>query len=546
MTLAKKLVLKKITLSNFATFSQEEINFDGHLNIIVGETGSGKSLIFDALHLIFGARADKSFVRAGCECAIIEASFESTDQEVLSYLNDLGYPVSEQNEIILKRVIYQTGSSKAFINFQQSKIQTLLDFSRMFVDVIGQFENQKLLSNQYQLTIIDTYAKHAQQLSTYQSTFRELSKLRTLKKELVSKQDSHEQRLDYIDFQLALINDLSPSQAEEVQLIKNKDSFLNFEENIKTLEVCTNLSSESEHSLIAQFSKVRKEIEKATTIFSTISPEELNTIESMLQELSYKISSTQLNDMNAEESLDDIIEKLDAYQKLKRKFGGSIESVIQVKNDFEVEKSKIQNHSDEIKSLDSKILKLEKDLMIKAKALHQSRLKVSKKVSKLITKQIQSLNMAGARFEVILEELPELTLSGLTHLSFHIETNKGEGMFPLSQIASGGELSRILLAIRQHITSGELISVFLFDEIDSGIGGETGLLIGQSLKSIAQKSQVIAISHLPQIAFQANQLVEISKKSQTISGKTRTFSEVAFYKSATKIKNVAKSMTPLN
>lgn len=537
-----QLKLKEFNLKNFATFEDQTINFESKFNAIVGETGSGKSLILDALQLILGSRSDRKLVRKECEFATIEAIFDCNDQAIVKFFNELGYPF-DNDEIIIKRIIYSNGKSKSFLNFQTCTLSTLQNFSKRFIDLVGQFENQKLLSDKYQLVLLDNYSQSATLLDKYKNNFNLLKSIEDEIRHTKEKRTDSIQRFDYINFQLEEIEDLNPSIDDELELIKNKEYIMNFEDRSKFV---TNVESifESDMGISNLLSSLEKEINSSSTFISSEIYDLFSNAKESLNEINYKVSA--INDTNdLEVDLDTVMERLDSYQKLKRKFSTNTEGLLIVWD-------KLKNEKDSLKDLDDNLLELEaKKLIINKKCyelagqLHDKRITHAKKLSKDLTKAVRSLRMTGSTLKISVHKSDILTPSGNSSINFLAETNPGEGFYKVKDAASGGELSRILLAIRQILSSKDSINIFLFDEIDTGIGGETALNIGEALSNVSKNSQVIAITHLPQIAKFSDKLIVVSKDIKNINNQSRTYSKI---KELTHkmIQEEVIQMTPLN
>ena len=226
--------LKTLTIQNFATFRNQIINFKAGLNVIIGETGSGKSLVLDALQLILGSRADKKIVRKDTEYSLLEAVFHCEDKDAKEFLEEEGYPV-EGTEVIIKRLIYKNGTTKTYINHLTCTVSFLGYFSRRYIDLVGQFENQKLLSDQYQLKLLDHFGNLNDLVSAYAQNFKEWSDLKKNLEQLLSDKTSREQRLDYLNFQIQEIENLNPSSQDEIELLRKKNLLINLEKNQKLL-----------------------------------------------------------------------------------------------------------------------------------------------------------------------------------------------------------------------------------------------------------------------------------------------------------------------
>lgn len=537
-----KLVLKSINLNNFATFNDQTINFSKNFNSIIGETGSGKSLILDALQLILGARADRKLVRKDSEYATIEAVFECDDEQVKKFFDSIGFPY-DQNEVIIKRIIYTNGKSKSYLNFQLCNLQTLHAFSKRFIDIVGQFENQKLLTSNYQLVLLDNYTGHDQLLFEYQNYFDSLSETKNNINKVMSDHATRAQRIDYINYQISELAKLDPNAQTEKNLINKKEKISNIEQS-KLLYNSIEYIFNNEAGLFSNLSRLEKEISHNINLINDKSKDKFYAAKDLLSELSYEIASQMQTDFD-EQELNETIEHLDFYQKLKRKFGTDTEGLIEIYQDFLKEKESLENHEMQLESLLKKEKELEGMCFELAEKLHQNRIKSAKKLSSNLSKVIQNLNMVEAKLDIQIKRTEQLSKAGLTEITFLAETNPGEGFYKVKEIASGGELSRILLALRQVLSSKDSISVFFFDEIDSGIGGETGLKIGSALKEVSFNSQVIAITHLPQIANYSDKLIVVSKKLYELEGKKRTHSTVLEVNDE-QIKSHVNRMTPLN
>lgn len=523
----KGMFLNSLRLNDFATFKNQEINFKNGLNVIVGETGSGKSLILDALQLILGHRADKKLVRKNCEFACIEAEFECTNKEISLYFEELGFPVTNE-QIIIKRVIYKTGKTKSYINYQACNLTHLQFVAKRFIDLVGQFENQKLLSSSYQLKLIDDYYMNNKLLSKYQTLFTEYKNLNNKINSIRSKTVENEQKAEFLKFQIQQIMELSPTIEDEQQLLKSKEQYINAEKRIKAASQAYELlnSEESNDSAYGLIQKAIKIIEKDDSIFiDTLDTADLHNTLSIIEDYSYKLNH-ELNYEFNDEDLDFVINRLSDYQKIKSKFGSTIDVILEKLEQMKIDLNEIESTESQLQELTLTNTKNLKELKEIADELHQDRVIASKKLSIQLSKFINELNMKGALINIAVEKSSDLNENGFSIVTFNAQTNPGEGFYKIKDIASGGELSRILLAMRKVLAGHDSISIFLFDEIDTGIGGETALKIANALKDVSTNSQVIAISHLPQIASHADVLQIVDKSSQETKNEFRTYSTV--------------------
>lgn len=517
--------LKKLIIQNFATFKNQNISFKQGFNAIVGETGSGKSLVLDALQLILGGRADKKVVRRETEYSLIEARFHCSDPSMQVFLEQEGYPI-DGHELIIKRLIYRNGVTKNYINHLSCTVSFLATFAKRYIDIVGQFENQRLLSGTYQLHLLDQFAKLHEQTKDYQALLQDYKSLKS-EEELLSQSKNHrDQRLDYLTYQLQEIEKLNPSSQDEDDLIQKKHLMLNFE---KTMKLGFQINEffdggESQEGILNLYKSLSSLLRKNLENFP-ISHEVVSDIEDKLLCLKQEIEGYLNTEIDPSE-LEGVLERLDLYQKLKKKFGGSVESILQTQVEFLKERKMLEELEVNLGEISQKINKALQSLHDKAQSLHQKRLKHSVKLGEELTKRIRALKMVGATIRMELQEAEEFYETGITKAYFIAETNKGEGFFKIKDTASGGELSRILLGLRQILSSYDSISIFLFDEIDTGIGGETATCIGKALTEVAANGQVIAITHLPQIAQYAENLILVNKEIQQNDKEARTESSV--------------------
>jgi DNA repair protein RecN (Recombination protein N) len=517
--------LKTLIIQNFATFKNQTIRFRPGFNAIIGETGSGKSLVLDALQLILGCRADKKVVRRETDYSLIEASFHCTDEKVKAFLEAEGFPV-EDREIVIKRLVYKNGTAKTYINHLSCTVTFLAAFARKFIDLVGQFENQKLLSEAYQLYLLDHFAKQLPKVAEYQAGLRQLRQLRREYEELTHSKALREQRLDYLSFQLQEIEKLNPSSQDEDDLLKKKHLLVNLE---KTQKLCYQVKENLDGG--DGQPGLGGHLKQLTHIFAK-NPELFGDLAELLSEIDDKVAllesavDRKLSLEMDPEDLESVLDRLDAYQRLKKKFGGSVETILQTQVEFLKEKGQLESLDVNLDELAGRMGKLEQQLLAQARELHATRTQGARQLGEELTGKVRNLKMTGATIKLDVEALDDLGESGLTRACFISETNPGEGYFKIKDIASGGELSRILLSLRQILSSHDSISIFLFDEIDTGIGGETATCIGKALGEVALHGQVIAITHLPQIAQFAEVLVIVSKDIQAKDREARTESTV--------------------
>ncbi len=535
--------IKSLLIQNFATFKNQNVKFKPGLNVIVGETGSGKSLVLEALQFILGARADKKIIRKDTSFCLLEACFHCSDEKIRDFFQSEGFPL-EGSEVVIKRIISSSGGSKIFVNHSQSSLTLLTSFAKNYIDLVGQFENQKLLSPAYQLSILDHYGNLETETQEFQSLYRSYREILELKESMEKTRQEREQRLDYLTYQIQEIERISPSTSEEEILLRKKESILNLEKSQKLhllfLQVLDGDEGEGLRSLMSQFTTL---VNRNKDSWPALVERQALVLD-QFEEIASEISRTLEAEVDPEE-LSSVMEKLDDYQKLKRKFGGSIDTILQSLADFLKEKNILESQGANLENSDKQLSELRGKLEIKATTMHKKRISAAKNLEADLTKRIRDLRMKGATLRIRIEEEKDFTPRGRSKISFEAETNLGEGYFPVKEIASGGELSRILLSLRQVLKSHDSIGIFLFDEIDTGIGGETSLAVGKALKNVASDGQVIAITHLPRIAQYADVLIVVDKETRVHDDKARTESLVREIH-GNKIKKEVRSMVQLH
>ncbi|GAB4017192.1 MAG: DNA repair protein RecN [Bdellovibrio sp.] len=537
-----KIVLDSLHLVNFATFENQEIKFGQNFNCIVGETGSGKSLILTAFLGLLGNRIDKKSIRKGAQSAIIEGLF-TADKVLIERLDNDGYP-SEDNTITIKRIISHNGTSKAYINGMICSSQYVSKFIRDFIDLVGQFENQKLLSPDYQLELLDIYSGNQSLKNEYLSKFNELKTIEDKINVLTAKSAEQNERKEFLRFQIEEFENAKISEQEESQLQNKREQAFNIERNKNSLSELAQVIQEDDYSLTTLSSKVNKLIQNLKGIKTDEAVEVALALNSNVKALN-EIVQDLISDLDLDLDVNEIMRRLDVYQRIKRKYNLSIPEIMKKIDDYRMELNSLEQLLPDLKRYRQLLISTTDECHLLATKLHKNRVESAAKLSSLVTELLQQLNMQGARFDIKVTSNETLSNYGLTKIDFQAETNKGEGTYSIKDIASGGELSRILLCLRQIISSKDSISIFFFDEIDTGIGGETAVKIGKLLSSISRSSQVITITHLPQIANSCDHIISVSKQTVQSDEGPRTLSMASLVEGSSK-KAVIDSMIAIN
>ena len=514
-------MISGISIKDFAIVKELNVDLKPGLNIITGETGAGKSVIIEAVSMALGSRADTAYVRSGCEKAIVTLLVDFEGDSLDPVLDEIGVP--NDNPIVIRREISSQSKSICRINGTIVPLSALNILCKKIADIHGQYDQQILLDSENHLDILDLYGgselKEAldKTSKSYEDFASFSSEYYKLKKDL----SDSERRRDFLKYELEEIKKANVKIGEDEEL----------EENIRIMENGEKLyeAVSSAHSSI-----FGSDFSAESALGNALSNlESVKGISSDIDELITRISNAyyELEDVNSElrnlrdsvsfsqNELDDAIERLELINKLKRKYGGSVESVLNYLAEAEKSLSDIDNADDKLKELEKRI-KESKDIYDKdADALSAIRKSAAVKLENLVDKELAELNFNNAYFKVKFETTAS-SAKGKEKVEFLISTNRGEDAKPLARIASGGELSRIMLALKSIIGEIDNIPTLIFDEIDTGISGATAAVVGEKLEKIAKSHQVICITHLPQIACKGESHLRIEKVSDEISTHT--------------------------
>lgn len=513
-------MITDLNIENFAIIDRISISFESGLNIITGETGTGKSIVVDAINLLLGERADRSFIRHGQEKARIEAVFEdSYDKKVGSLLESYGIECEEDGLLLVSREIYSSGRSLARINGRAATLTMLRELVPRLLDIQSQNENQKLLLSENQLEIIDIIcgAEVAELKRQIKEGYMSLKAVERKIEKLSGDEMEKERKIDLLKFQIEEIEcaDLKAEEEENLtfeykKLQANEDIESSLERAKVELSDGSGEASimERVYQLHTGFSKVEGYDEKLKS-FS----EETLAIYYQIQELARDIVDYSLGIDYPENSLEEVGRRLDQINNLKRKYGNTVEEVLEYKDGVSKELELLYDLDNEIERLKSEKRLLEEKLLGLSKGASEIRKSHSVKFQESIERELRELNMEDSIFEVRFSERDGFSETGIDRVDFMISTNLGQPIKAISKVVSGGELSRIMLAFKNILAEKDDIATLVFDEIDAGISGRTAQLVGEKIKSVSHLHQIICITHLPQIAAMADVHFRITKGS---------------------------------
>jgi len=544
-------VLKKFYIKNFALFDELQVSFDAGLNIITGETGAGKSLIIDALNTILGERADPAVVRTGAEKAIIEGVFQIPQKEELTrLLKDYDIDLID-NELIIRREILASGRSRAFINDSPVSIQMLLEIGNHLVDLHGQHEHQSLLKSDRHIDYLDEFGDLRPLVQSVHQRYKTIRELKQSLARLQERARMLQEKRDYLEFQLREITQVNPQPHEDAELEREERILGNSERLYELSSQLYQMLYEGEASVYEKLGLAENLLRELSQIDERLQEylESCETAKICISEIANYlptyIGSIEFNP----ERLESIRERLALLSRLKRKYGGTLEAVLAHKEQIEKDLELTENVDLEIEKIEKQIAEEQRIFSELSIKLSQTRKEVATRLESQVVQVLAELGMERARFHVEIRqrEDPEglvvwegkrywATAKGMDHVEFFIAANPGEDLKPLAKVASGGEISRIMLAIKSILAEKDRIPLLVFDEVDIGISGRIAQAVGRRLRHLAHSHQIICITHLPQIASAGNTHFSVEKR---IEG-NRTTTSVRRLAFADRVMEIAK------
>ena len=506
-------MLTHLLITNYALIDHLEIDFKKGLTIITGETGAGKSIILGALSLILGERADLKVIRKAENKSVIEASFNIeayNDMEHFFEQNDIEF---FDNECILRREIASNGRSRAFINDTPVTLSVLRELTLRLVDIHSQHSNMLLADALYQLSIIDSVSGNDSIKADYSKQFSQYKKLKVEIEKLKAEYEKNRQEEDYIQFQLDQIAALKLQENEDEELEREQSRLSNVNEIKQCLWSASSVIQDEDNSIVSQLSVLSRsflQIENVDADLKELS-ERLQSLMIELKDFSRTISSIQDSYVDDPNELERITERLNNIYDLENKHKLScVNELIALQHSYEEKLAVITNSDDEIKRLEEKLIIVEKEARAKAKELSLSRRKGAEIFKQELEKTAIPLGMKNLRFEIGFEDC-ELCAQGMDKVEFLFAFNKQQQLMPIENTASGGELSRVMLCIKAIIAQNMQLPTIIFDEVDTGVSGEIAHKMGEMMGDISNNIQVIAITHLPQVAVKGNNHLKVYK-----------------------------------
>ncbi len=506
-------MLKSLYISNYALITELNINFELGFSVITGETGAGKSIILGALSLILGQRADTKSIKIDAEKCIIEATFDISNYRHLDSFfvnNDLD---NQTTGCIIRRELTNSGKSRAFINDTPVGLNVIRDLSNRLLDIHSQHENLLLSNDAYQLEVVDTIAQNAKALSAYSQTYLQWKSLQTELKQLQKMAEKQASDIDYIQFQFQQLSDANLVENEQYELELEQETLSHAEEIKSELQKANQLLVEDNMSLsllkeaIAAFSKVKSFIPEGNNWLDRLQSTHIE-----LKDISAEMNAFEERLEFNPERLNWVEGRLSEIFTLQKKYKvNSVKELISLRESLNLQLQRIDSYDDELKSLKVKIELLFEQLQADAKELTTTRINACVPIETHLVEQLTLLGMLNIQFQVAISNLQDYSENGIDEVQFLFSANKNRPLQPVTQIASGGEVSRLMLSIKSLVAHKADLPTIIFDEIDTGVSGEIAHRMGDIMQSMSVDMQVITITHLPQIAAKGAQHYRVYK-----------------------------------
>ncbi len=532
-------MLEFLHIENIAVIEKSDIELSNGLNILTGETGAGKSIIIDSINAILGERTSKDLIRAGCERAEVSAIFSNLNKSALDVLCENGFSVDEDGKLLIKRVLSQSGGSVK-INGKPSTVSLLKIIGQALVNIHGQHDNQNLLDPQNHILYIDKMAENEELLSDYYEEFKRLNAIRKELRALEMDEEEKARKIELLKYQIDEI-ERADITVGEVASLKEKISLAHSKEKIlNTINTISGIfeGGDDKNGVISSLEEINR-------LLSQINIKALETDSQHLSDALFTIKdiSQNIRDYENNEGIDNLDlnaleERLDLLRRIMLKYGGSEEKVIEYLENSKADLEKIAFSEKRIDELSSELDNATERLIEKADKLTKSRTDASNKFAKEICNVLSFLDMPSVKFLVDIKK-GRYTKIGCDEIEFLIGTNVGEDIKPLYKIASGGELSRVMLAIKSVLAEKDDTQTLIFDEIDTGISGHAASKVGVQLKKVSKNRQVISVTHLAQISAFADNHLLIQKHTEN----DRVFTNVKSLSYDEKILEIARIMS---
>jgi len=534
-------MLTYLAIENFALIERLELEFEGGLTLVTGETGSGKSILVDALGQLLGRRASQELVRTGAERARVTGIFHPPpDSPVVVALERAGIDF-DGGELIIRREITQTGANRVFLNGVLSSQGFLSEVGSSLADIHGQHDQQSLLQSRTHLRFLDRFAGLSRDAEQLAETFRQLAARRIQLDKLDSEERERLQRIDTLRFQVSEIDQLKLVPGVIDDLATQRNLLGSAEKRLQGGNSAYQVLYENEPSLLGQLEQVRSWLADLVALDPRLSGAEEKTreLQYQLEEIAYELRDYVDGIEFDPERLEAVESRLAEISRARKKYGESVEMILVRRDEAELELLELENSSASQSRLESEIADLEATYRKQAKAISLARHQKAKSLQSAVEKELAQLAMTDSRFLVSFQAVDRPSEQGLEEVEFLFSANPGEPPKPLTKVASGGELSRIILSLKSILLLERYPKTLVFDEVDSGIGGRVASTLGSKLSALAQHNQVFCVTHLPQVAARADHHFVIDK----IQRSGRTVVTVRSLDQAERVEELARMLT---
>jgi len=527
-------VLKELRITNFAIIDALHVHFSQGLHVFTGETGAGKSIIIEALSLALGGRASAEMIRSGEDTATIEAAFDLAGHGgVIELARAHGIDIDGE-ELLIKRAI-SASRNRVYVNGTLSTVSVLALLGAKLVEIHGQYEQQTLLHPEHQLNIFDSYAGVLELRHALERQFYYLQGLRKRLTELTAQADERVHRQQLLQFQLQEIDQAQLRSGEEEELKGERHVLMHTEKLLQITQGSSELLYAGEDTVVERLGRVLASLDEASVIDPVLKPitEDLRAALYQMEEAGRTLGDYASRVEFDPVRLAEIEDRLAELSTLKRKYGATVDDILTYREDLGKELASLQHQADNIDTLHVEIGATERQVREQALDLSQRRLAVGETLAQAVEHELQALSMSAARFVITFRRTPDpagfitvdgapvqLTPVGIESVEFLFNSNPGEEPRPLAKIASGGEVSRVMLALKSILATVEQVPTLVFDEVDSGIGGGVAEVVGRKLKALTNTSQVFCITHLPQVASRGD--IHFLIEKQVVVGRTVT------------------------
>jgi DNA repair protein RecN (Recombination protein N) len=520
-------MLSHLVITNFAIISHLEIQFKPGLNVLSGETGAGKSIIINAVNLILGGRASADLIRTGADEARVEALFTLPENNsVKEVLRELGFPSGE--DLLIKRHISREGRNRIMINGSMAALQTLSRVGIALMSISGQHEHQVLLKPDNHLFLLDDFGSLSHERLSVNDLFQRFKNLKGNRQNLEREIREREERQDLARFQREEIEKAKLRPCEDDLLEAERKRLLHAEQLKEIAAETYGILYEENDSLLARLSSCIRKLQKGCDLDDRLTPiaKVLESVKIEMEEAAIELREAKKGITADPQRLDQVEGRLQLIRKMKQKYGPTIEEILRYHDRLSHQMNDLEDKREALRKMDETIGEVEKETVEKAVLLSQKRKAAASRFLEALRNELALLDLAGTRFEVRFDEeggrggIEALREDGLDKVEFMMSPNVGEDVKPLSRIASGGELSRIMLALKTILARTSSVETIVFDEVDSGIGGATAAVVGEKLHGLARFHQILCITHLPQIASKGSTHFVVRKK--VVDGRTGT------------------------